>query len=320
MINRDPESSGEADETTTALVPVRQRSTSLLAPTEIVSGFPMPTRRRFLVTASTAAVGLMIRPLHVYGEPTNWGSIGKFFKSFAKGILLQFLGGGMPGGFSGIAQSLLSLFARHAYAQDWFGNGDPGSIQQQVLNIIGSAERRNVGAAFLKQNGADISGVYPAASTVALSFVADKVLAQALRLILGDTNVDALTEQQIQGLKQKYFLPSLQGEFSNIAKDTLRKVVPLTDPYKQLYETETGALVYIGYEPGSTPNPNRGEGQATVRVVPPGAKKDAVMKYINQRSNFWTNEAVQKDLVNKAMFYNRINRDVDHAIEYEFPR
>ena len=320
MINRDPESSGETDATTTALVPVRQRSASLLAPTEIVSGFPMPTRRRFLATASTAAVGLMIRPLHVYGEPVYWSSIGNFFKNFAKGILFQFLGGAMPGNFGGIAQSLLSLFTGHKYFPDSYGNGGSGNTLDQLLNLIGSAERRNVGTAFLKQNGADISGVYPAGSTVALSFIVKQVLAQTLPLLLGKMNVGELTEQQIQDLKQRYFLPALQGDFSNIAKDTLRRVLTPADPYKQLYETETGALVYIGYEPGTTPNANRGEGQATVRVVPPGAKKDAVMKYINQHSNFWTNDAVQNELVNKYMRYNRINTNMDHPIEYEFPR
>jgi len=154
---------------------------------------------------------------------------------------------------------------------------------------------------------------------VALSMVANKVLAQTLNLLSGRTNVDELTEQQILALKQKYFLPLLHGDFSNIAKDTLRTVVPLSDPYRQLFETESGALVYIGYEPGSTPNANRGEGQATVRVVPPGRKKAEVMKYISEHSNFWTNDDVRKDFVDKSMLYNRINVDMDHPIQYEYP-
>ena len=322
MFDRDWDNSQEADETTTALIPVRQKSVSLLAPAGIHSnapGFAMATRRRFLLTASTAAVGLMIRPLHVQGEPVGWGCLAKFFKNFAKGILFQFLGSSMPGSFGGIANNLLRLFTSHTYIPDCFGNGGSGNTLDWILNLIGSLERRNVGTAFLNQNGAQTSGVYPAGSTVALSMVANEVLAQTLTRLLGRTNVDELTEQQIMTLKQKYFLPLLQGDFSNIAKDTLRTVVPLADPYRQFFETHTGALVYLGYEPGSTPNANRGEGVATVRVVPPGPKKDAVMKYINQRSNFWTNDAVRKDLVGKVMFNNRINAKVDHPIEYEFP-
>lgn len=322
MFDRDWDNSHEADEATTALIPARQKSVSLLAPAGIdsnVPGFPMATRRQFLVTASTAAVGLMIRPLHVRGEPVGWGNLGKFFKNFAKGILFQFLGGSMPGSFGGIAQNLLGLFTGHTYIPDCFGNGGSGNTLDRILNLIGSLERRNVGTAFLNQNGADTSGVYPAGSTVALSMVANQVLAQALSLLSGKMNVDQLTERQILTLKQKYFLPLLQGDFSNIAQDTLRTVVPLSDPYRQFFETQSGALVYIGYEPGSTPKANRGEGEATVRVVPPGLKKDEVMKYINKRSNFWTNDAVRKDLVDKVMFYNRINRDVDHAVAYEYP-
>lgn len=322
MFDRDWDNSHEADETTTALIPVRQKSVSLLSPAGVdsdVPGFPMATRRRFLLTASTAAVGLMIRPLHVQGEPGGWGTLGKFFKNFAKGILFQFLGSSMPGSFGGIAKNLLGIFTGHTYIPDCFGNGGSGNTLDKILNLIGSLERRNVGTAFLNQNGANTSGVYPAGSTVALSMVANEVLARTLSLLSGKTNVDELTEQQILTLKQKYFLPLLQGDFSNIAKDTLRTVVPLSDPYRQFFETETGALVYIGYEPGSTPNANRGEGQATVRVVPPGLKKGEVMKYIDEHSNFWTNDAVRKELVNKVMFYNRINLDVDHPIEYEYP-
>jgi hypothetical protein len=284
-----------------------------------LTGGLITSRRRFLTTASAAAAGLMIRPLHVGAAPVNWGNIGQFFTKFATGMLFQFLGAGMPAGFGGIAQNLLGLFNKHEYIPGCFGNGQSGGALDRILNLIGSLERRNIGTAFLKQNSTETSGAYPGASTVGLSFVTKEVLAQALSDLLGRTNVGDLTPQQIEQLKRKYFLPLLQGDFENIARETLRKVTPLADPYRQLFQTEAGALVYIGYEPGSTPNKNRGEGETTIRVIPPGARQNAVMRYVNRNSNYWSNDQVRKEFINTILHNNRINQNAKQAFEYEYP-
>jgi hypothetical protein len=71
------------------------------------------------------------------------------------------------------------------------------------------------------------------------------------------------------------------GRWGSIAEDTLNKFSVFTERYEQLFESELGALIYIGYQPGismRSRSEERGDGQATILVATLGPRMNNVLR------------------------------------------
>lgn len=166
----------------------------------------------------------------------------------------------------------------------------------KLLAHVGNAKRFNAGAAYLNKNNRSNKIIYPAQSYIGIQGVAKGVLA----------NPDNLpqTTETVEAVKQNYYLPRWEGQFGRIAQETTRSTQPFTTnfPKPQFYESESGALVLVSYEAHITKRdrsgrPVEGQGKSVVYTVPPGERKDQVLGFVSENSNFWENDAVRRQLV-----------------------
>jgi hypothetical protein len=180
---------------------------------------------------------------------------------------------------------------------------------KKLVCLVGSLLNRNISAAYFILNGRwERRALFPAPSCLAVSAVANEVIG----------GLRNLQKSQEQGV----FLPAPASRWSSLEGNTLNTLTAFTKPYEQVFESEIGALIYIGYRPGplrSSRGGVSGDGETTIFVITPGPRMNSVLRYVSRQSNFWSNDQARRDFVSNVLFTNRANQKSKVSFEYELP-
>ncbi|HXQ69838.1 MAG TPA: hypothetical protein VN844_05105 [Pyrinomonadaceae bacterium] len=197
-------------------------------------------------------------------------------------------------GFQGVSSPNLSTLSG---LTDYLGNiSAPDQKPTKLLGLIGNAARLSFGVIYLNKNEPSNRCILPGQLIFVLSTLACRVL--------GNPDNLPKTSVSLEVVKQNYFLPKLDGRFGAIAKEMSQSLSSFSKSFPKplFYESEAGALILATYESQITRRdrsgrPIEGRGRSTVLTVPPGERKDQVLGFISEHSNFWESEAVRHELI-----------------------
>lgn len=294
------------------------------------SSLILPTRRNFLVTASLATAGLLIRPVEGFTTiPSNmWFGIADLFKNFGKALfynLINLVPGNVTG-FLNLANSALGQVQGNGFPRwDWqkgcFGNGSQ-LASEFLFGQVGGQQRLNAAAAFLdKKFPGVIKAILAAASYIGVLDVAPGIFSvsenlsgvKALPLpparflpAKSSDRDEMITVYQDTVKKQLYFAPDMDSEISKVARETIKAPRTLARDFAtpQLYQSKTGSVVLVQYQIGKETEykpGERGKGQSSVYVTKP--EDETARKKILKNRDFLTNSTQMKaviDTVKKA--------------------